>query len=219
MGITGCGRMVPWPSMDHYWCDIYFILETCAYRILGLTKLFSQHCQLPDMLPHQHLRALTNELTDLALPTTATPKRKGLLQLLQTRIQALLNPPPILLEQRVDNNAIVCKEEQRGINNTPILTIPRITEALPIMQSSNPTAKQTLKNIPRLHQQITWNNTPGIIPVPTLLPTIPPATQPIATYHPLPSGAHSCIVTFHAINALAAATESNRAMTSLLQTA
>ena len=151
MGITGCGRMVPWPSMDHYWCDIYFILETCAYRILGLTKLFSQHCQLPDMLPHQHLRALTNELTDLALPTTATPKRKGLLQLLQTRIQALLNPPPILLEQRVDNNAIAHKKEQRVINDTPILTIPRIMEAPSIMQSCNPTAKGILKNTPRLH--------------------------------------------------------------------
>jgi hypothetical protein len=72
------------------------------------------------------------------------------------------------------------------------------------MQSCNPTAKRKLKNTPHLHQQITRNNTPGIIPVPTLLPTIPPATQLIATYHPLPLGARSRIVTCHAINALMA---------------
>jgi hypothetical protein len=70
---------------------------------------------------------------------------------MQTQIQALLNPPPIFLEQRVDNNAIACKEEQRVIDNTPILTIPCITEAPAIMQSLNPMAKQTLKNTPRLH--------------------------------------------------------------------
>jgi hypothetical protein len=108
------------------------------------------------------------------------------------------------LEQRVDNNAIALKEEQRVIDNTPILTIPCITKALAIMQSCNPTVKQLLKNTPRLHQQITRNNTPGIIPVPMLLPTIPQATQPIATYHLLPLGDRSCIVTCHAINALVA---------------
>jgi hypothetical protein len=134
------------PSMDHYWCDIYYIPETCAYRISGSTKLFPQCCQLPNMLPHQHLRALTDELTDLAPPTNATLKGKRLLQLLQTWTQALLNLPPILLEQRVDNDAIACKEKQRVIDNTPILTIPCITEAPAIMQSCNPTAKQTLKN-------------------------------------------------------------------------
>jgi hypothetical protein len=156
------------------------------------------------MLPHQHLCELTNELTDLALPTNATPKGQQLLQLLQTRIQALLNPPPIVLEQRMDNDAIACKEEQRVIDYTPILTIPRITEVPAIMQSRNPTAKGTLKNTPRLHRRITRNNIPGIIPVPTLLPTIPPATQPIAMDHPLLLRARSRIVTRHAINALTA---------------
>ncbi len=110
----------------------------------------------------------------------------------------------IFLEQRVDNDAIAHKEEQKVINNTPILTIPRITETLAIMQSCYPTAKGTLKNTPCLHQQTTRINTPGIIPVPTLLPTVPPATQPIATYHPLPSNACLHIVTHHAINALMA---------------
>ncbi len=67
------------PSMDHYRCDIYYIPETRAYQISGSTELFPQHCQLPDMTPHQHLRALTDELTDGATETTHTPKGKRLL--------------------------------------------------------------------------------------------------------------------------------------------
>ncbi len=40
------------PSKDHYRCDLYYIIETQAYHISGLTELFLQHCQLPDMTPH-----------------------------------------------------------------------------------------------------------------------------------------------------------------------
>jgi hypothetical protein len=104
------------------------------------------------MTPHQHLRAFTDELTDLVPPANETLKGKWVLQLLQTCIQVLLEPPPILLEQRVDNNAIAHKKEQRVINDTPILTIPPITEAPVIMQSHNLTVKRMLKNTPCLHQ-------------------------------------------------------------------
>jgi hypothetical protein len=50
-------------------------------------------------------------------------------------------------EQRVQeaHTQAVCKEEQRVINDTPILTIPRITDAPNIMQSHNPTAKKGIK--------------------------------------------------------------------------
>jgi hypothetical protein len=109
-----------------------------------------------------------------------------------------------LLEQRVDKDAIARKEEQRVIDNTPILTMQCITEAPAIMQSRNPMAKLSLKNTPCLHRQITRNNTLGIIPVPTLLPTVPPDTQLIATNHPLSLRARLHIVTRHAINALTA---------------
>ena len=165
------------PSMDHYRCNIYCIPETRAYRTSGSTELFPQHCQFPDMTSHQHLRALTNELTDLAPLTNEMPKGKRLLGLLQTGIQALLKPPPILLEQRVDNDAIVHKIEQRVIDDIPILRIPCITEVPDIMQSRNPMAKNMLKNTPRLHQRVTQNNTPGIMPVPPILPkVVQPAT-------------------------------------------
>jgi hypothetical protein len=42
------------PLMGHYWCDIYYIPETPEYRVSGSTELFPQHCQLPDMMLHQH---------------------------------------------------------------------------------------------------------------------------------------------------------------------
>ncbi len=42
------------PSMDHYRCNKYHIPKTRAYCILGSTKLFPQHCQLPDLTPHQY---------------------------------------------------------------------------------------------------------------------------------------------------------------------
>jgi hypothetical protein len=48
------------------------------------------------------------------------------------------------------------------------------------------------------------NNTPGIMPVSPVLPTVQPAAQPLATYHPIPTGACSRIVTRHVINTLTA---------------
>ncbi len=42
------------------------------------------------------------------------------------------------------------------------------------------------------------------MPVPPILPKVQPATQPLARYHPIPSGARSHILTRHAINALTA---------------
>jgi hypothetical protein len=55
-------------------------------------------------------------------------------------------------------------EEQRVINETPIITIPRITDLPPIVKSNNPTAKRKLKGIKQLHRQVTRNSTPGIMP-------------------------------------------------------
>ncbi len=62
------------PSKDHYQCDYYYIIETRAYRISGSTELFPQHCQLPNLMPHQHLRALTDELAEATKLASNTPK-------------------------------------------------------------------------------------------------------------------------------------------------
>ncbi len=128
-------------------------------------------------------------------------------------------------EQRVQeaHTQAVREKEQRVIDDTPILTIPGITDAPNIMQSQNPTAKRALKKTARLHRQVTRNNTPGIVPVPTLIePVLPlfpkvrfiedgpprrskrnaiPAKLP-QMYRAIPRGAQQRLVTQQAINVL-----------------
>jgi hypothetical protein len=153
--------------MDHYRCNLYFIPETQAYRISGSTELFPQHCQLPNLMPHQHFHALTEELANLTAIASATQKGRRLIKLLQENIKKILNPTiSALEEQRVRDNDIQM-QQQRVIDNTPIITVllvPRITNAPPILQVRNPTAKRTLKDTPRMHQWVTQNNTLGSIP-------------------------------------------------------
>jgi hypothetical protein len=72
------------PSKDHYQCDHYYIPDTIAYRILGSLELFLQHCQLPALTPHQHLRTLTDELTKHTAEASRTPKGRRSLKLLGT---------------------------------------------------------------------------------------------------------------------------------------
>ncbi len=186
------------PSQDHYSCDIYYIPDTRGYRVSGSTELFPQHCQLPDMSPHQHFCALVNEMSDDIDRQSLTPKGRRILALLRDRIHLLLAPPPTPEEQKVRleeqrmNEQLAQEREQRVVDDTPIITIPRITEAPGIIHSQNPTAKRFLKETPRVHCRVTRNNTPGIVAT----PIVP------APYVPIPSGAQRRMVTRHAINLL-----------------
>jgi hypothetical protein len=165
--------------MDHYRCDLYFIQETRAYRISGSTELFPQHRQLPNLMPHQHFCALTEELADATAIASATQKGCRLIKLLQENIKKILNPTRALEEQRVRDNDVQM-QQQRVIDNTPIITVPmvpHITNAPPIFQSRNPTAKRTLKDMPPVHQRVTRNNTPGGVPKISRPPTRAPALR------------------------------------------
>ncbi len=151
------------PSKDHYRCDLYYVPETRAYRISGSTELFPQHCQLPSLTPIQHLRALTDELTDESHKAVQYATGRSLIRQLHANIQKILHPDRALAEtQRVNDN--IRQAEQRVIDDSPIITIPRITDAPPIMHSRNPTAKRDLHKTPRLHRRTTRNNTPGAVP-------------------------------------------------------
>jgi hypothetical protein len=112
-------------SKDHYQCDYYYIIETRTYRISGSTELFSQHCQLPNLMPHQHLKALTDELAEATELTSNTPKGKRLLKYLVQKNDNLLNPLSPNEGQRVANNTRLAtpKEKQRVIDASPINTI------------------------------------------------------------------------------------------------
>ena len=141
-----------------------------------MTKLFPQHCQLPDMTPHQHLRALTDKLAGKTPPASTTPKGKWLLCYFAQKIEDVLHPAPPCKEQRVTNKETTAqrKAEQRVINNALTITIPCITTLSPIGTSNNPTAKRVSQVTKWLHQQVTRNNTLGIVPLPVLVIPIPP---------------------------------------------
>jgi hypothetical protein len=102
---------------------------------------------------HQHFRALTEELTDAVDDANATTAGKRLVKALQRKIEQALNPNFVQDEQRVreDEQRMARENQQRVLDNTPILTIPRITDAPPTMQSRNPTAKRRLKENPQIH--------------------------------------------------------------------
>jgi hypothetical protein len=216
------------PSKDHYRCDHYYIPETRAYRVSGSSELFPQHCQLPSLTPHQHFRALTDELTDNTELASGTPKGRRLLKLLATRIDGLLRPIPTTLPHTAQQRVMESEQradEQRVMEDYPIVTIPRLTDAPPIMTSRNPTAKRILKATPRLHRRVTRNNTPGIHlgpnviePIPIIEPQGPRTTKrvvkptriqpprghlaPRTTRTAISSIARQRVVTRHAINIL-----------------
>ena len=115
--------------MDHYQCSLFYVPEMQAYHISGSAELFPQHCQIPNMSPHQHLCAHTDKLQDSTAVASSTSKGWCLLKLLQSNLHTILNPPPptdtLRTEQRVTKEQqMVREEEQRVINDTPILIIP-----------------------------------------------------------------------------------------------
>ena len=129
--------------------------------------MFPQHCQLPCLTQQQHFRALTEELAEVVDNANRTPMGRHLIKNLHGKIKDTLQPPNVQEEQRVreQEQRVMREQEQRVIDDTPILTIPRITNAPAIMQSRNPMTKRMLKNNPRVHRRVTRHNTPGALPL------------------------------------------------------
>ena len=87
-------------------------------------------------------------------------------------IKKILNSTNALEEQRVRDNDIRI-QQQRVKDNTPIITVPLvpcITNAPPILQAQNPTAKRTLNDTPR--QNNTLGGVAKIIRPPTCVPVM-----------------------------------------------
>jgi hypothetical protein len=118
----------------------------------------------------QHLKALTKEFHEETARAANTPKGRRLIRLLQANLKKILSPN--VEEQRVavDKQRVTMplpselEQQQRVIDNTPIITIPRITNAEPILQARNLTSKRVLKQTSRSHRRVTRNNTPGQVP-------------------------------------------------------
>jgi hypothetical protein len=63
-----------------------------------------------------------------------------------------VKPTAVITEQEAkEQEQRVRMQQQRVIDETPILTVPHIPNVPPIMKSRNTTAKWALKNTPHLH--------------------------------------------------------------------
>jgi hypothetical protein len=145
--------------------------------------MFFQHCQVPNLTQHQHLQALTKELTNITTSAGTTAKGRALIKKLQVKIKNILTPQASIAtpqaQQRVrEDEQRVRVEEQMVIDKTSIITVPQITDAPPIMQARNPTSKRALKSTPRIHARVTQNNTPGKLPTINRVHPIPNVDAP-----------------------------------------
>jgi hypothetical protein len=165
----------------------------------------------------QHLQALTKEIAEETDVAAKTVQGRALIKKLQINIKNILNPSTSNeKEQRVRRD-----EEQRVIEDTPIIPIPPITGVPPSMQACNPTANRALKSTPRIHARATRNNTPGKLPAINRVHPIPNTDTPSelpnkrvslrkgagnptppTTIQSLPTRARHRLVTQQAINAL-----------------
>jgi hypothetical protein len=111
-----------------------------------LAQVYPQHCQLPNLTPLQHLRALTNELADETEVANQSPQGRELIKKLQFKITNILHPSIAYVEeQRVDN--VERERQQRVVNNSPIPTIPRIANAPSIMKGVKYVGKENVDHL------------------------------------------------------------------------
>jgi hypothetical protein len=73
------------PSLDHYQCNHYFVPETRAYQISGLTHFPPQYCQVPFLSTKKKLQELTNEMMS-TLGVTTTEKQQPVLSLVRQKL-------------------------------------------------------------------------------------------------------------------------------------
>ena len=123
------------PSKDHYRCNLYYVPEMQAYRISGSAELFPQHCQVPNLSPYEHLRALTDELQTAAHSIKATPKGRVMIKIQCQQLNDLTAPAQTLPEQRVST-----PDTHPAIDQP----IQRVTQAPAIIKTRDPTAKRNL---------------------------------------------------------------------------
>jgi hypothetical protein len=130
------------PSKDHYRCNLYYVPETCVYRISRSAELFPQHCQVPNLSQNEHLRALTEELQTTAQSVKETPKGKAMINTLQQQLNELMELVQTPPEQRVSKT-----------NTHPPIKQPiqKVLQAPEIMKTRSPMAKRNLILTKRSH--------------------------------------------------------------------
>jgi hypothetical protein len=97
-----------------------------------------------------HLKALTEELEMSTAKVANTSKGRAFIQKLQGNIDAILHPP-VHDKQRVDT----ADSNPPTLVNTLAVPITRISNALAIMQTCDPTTKRQLIKTKCVHQRQT----------------------------------------------------------------
>ncbi len=86
------------------------------------------------MSADQHFRALTNELAHETATANKTPMGRCLIKLPQSKITEILEPTPVPPAQKTQGQEQRVRElHQLDLDEAPILTIPRISNAPPII--------------------------------------------------------------------------------------
>jgi hypothetical protein len=147
------------------------LLHPCNQGIshIGIDGIIPQYCQLPNLTTDQHFCALTDKLAYETAMANMTPTGRHLIKLLQSRIKQIVEPTPEPMEQEAQEQEQRLRlQQQMVIDKTPILTVPRITNAPPM---------RVLKNMLHLHQRQTRSNTPGTVPAIQQVNVIEPHTR------------------------------------------
>ncbi len=145
------------------------------YCLLGSAELFPQHCQVPNLSPTEHLKALTDKLANKTTNPATTPQGKALFKNLPTHLDALIMPPPAAAELRVPASMPTIPNPQ--------MELQRVSNSPAIMQTRDHMEKQDLIKTKQTHQLKTNNNTPGWIPT---IQHTPVVTIPASDAPPLP---------------------------------
>eukprot|EP00804_Cyclotella_cryptica_P020493 CCRYP_019412-RA/>CCRYP_019412-RA protein AED:0.05 eAED:-0.04 QI:0/0/0/1/0/0.5/2/0/1372 len=148
------------PSLDHYRNAKIFVPATKANRISGSYDLFPQHCILPTFTPDQHVQEVYTELFEAVQKLTKTVK------------QSFLKKVAIALEKLTTNQhqTTTTPTSEGEPSKTPScvptndITFQRVSNAPEVTTTTTPTDPSTVKHTPRIHNRVTRDNTPGLLP-------------------------------------------------------
>jgi hypothetical protein len=128
------------PAWDHYRCLKFAIPSTGGERTSGQYKLYPKHVNVPRRTPMDRAVTIAANLTSTLRELQDAPD-----QAIGRHSEALQKLADIF-------EKATTALENRHDRQTPT--------------SSNPTAPQQVQEAPRVHQRMTRNNTPGILPSP-----------------------------------------------------
>ena len=88
------------PSKDHYWCHIYYVLETKGYRVSGSAELFPQYCRELTYSPDSHIKELSTEHQKNMDTIGRKTRTVNILKLLAKYLEAYITGTPSPMQEQ-----------------------------------------------------------------------------------------------------------------------